>query len=288
MLAKNRGKHQKKISREEKTEKGLRTCRALAGKDDELRFMRQASVGLFFLGELATQDTLKNGVLDAVRVRRFLDALDLLQPHLFDLTSASPCQPSESFSRPTHSALVPHVRQTGNKRLDGPCGRRSKQRANNGEVAHGVVEQVENVGGLHVRGRIVVLLQKVERVAKGILGDDVASARLEHVVHAQHVALLAGLFHAPEQPPHALLHDGLQSADAGAREEGVDGVTPHAVHVVVDCGHDGILLAIYRGEYSCALLCLLNLANQLASSFLVTLSPLANIPGPKLAGKDVE
>jgi hypothetical protein len=78
MLANNRGKHQEEISREEEMEKGLRTCSALTGKDDELRFMRQARVGLFFLGELATQDTLKNGVLDAVRVRRFLDALDLL------------------------------------------------------------------------------------------------------------------------------------------------------------------------------------------------------------------
>ena len=105
-----------------------------------------------------------------------------------------------------------------------------------------MIQHVVDVGGLHVAGGVILLVEKVERVAKGVLRDDVGRVRLEDVVHLQDLPLpgARGL-HPGEQLRRVLFHARLEPADAGAREVGVDRVAAFAVEVMVHgCDH-GVL-----------------------------------------------
>lgn len=96
-----------------------------------------------------------------------------------------------------------------------------------------MVEKVKDVGGLNVRRGKVLFAEKIERGAKGVLGDNVAGARLEDKVELEHLARLAGLVHPIQQLVHVGVHDGLEATDARRGEEAGDGAAAEPMGVMV-------------------------------------------------------
>lgn len=94
-------------------------------------------------------------------------------------------------------------------------------------------EEEEYVRRLEERPPEVRRVHEAETLAKGIHGDDVAGTRLEYVMHLYDLAGLASLLHPCDHLCHVLFHDGLQSANAGDREERVERIAAAAMQIVV-------------------------------------------------------
>ena len=87
----------------------------------------------------------------------------------------------------------------------------------------------------------------MKTVAESVSGDDVARVGFEYGVHVQDLAILSARF-APSREHffQILFNDGLDSTDAGIREEAIDAISAHTVHIVVYRGNDGV-----RGYRQC-------------------------------------
>jgi hypothetical protein len=106
------------------------------------------------------------------------------------------------------------------------------------KVAEGVIQDEEHVSRQHVRDSEVFFIQEMKRVAKGVLGDQVARESPENVMQRQSLTALAGNVHSGQQFLQVALDDGFKSADAGSGEEATDGISPLTMHVMADGGHD--------------------------------------------------
>ena len=105
-------------------------------------------------------------------------------------------------------------------------------------MAKHMCEAEEQLGSFKIRSSKVGLVQEVERVAKCIHCNHITCAGFEEVVQLNHFA--GCLLHSKEQFSHMPFHDGLETADAGCREETVDSVASAAVQVVAYGGHHGL------------------------------------------------
>ena len=81
----------------------------------------------------------------------------------------------------------------------------------------------------------------MKTVAKCIRGDYIACVRFEDDVHLQYFAILSGGFIPSREHFLQVFFDNrFDSTDAGIGKEAVDAVSPHAVHIVIYRGDDGI------------------------------------------------